>query len=152
MNRNLFALAHLNRNLFALAHLRRALWWLGNAALFVAVLEVCIRVEDRIKWNAPLTGLYSPALLTTADSVAWFNRPGAAFEKWHINRHGFRGPDLPLEKAPGVTRVAVLGSSETFGLYERPEMEYPAQLGRMLDEAHPKGFEVFNAGVAGMSL
>jgi lysophospholipase L1-like esterase len=67
-----------------------------------------------------------------------------------MNQHGFRGPEISERPGPGVTRVVVLGASETFGLYESRDMEFPAVLRRLL-ETEGK-FEVINAALPGMTV
>src|SRR5580704_16764560 len=64
-----------------------------------------------------------------------------------------RGPDIPLAKPPGTLRVVTAGASETFGLYESPDREFPRQLEDTL-RARLCGdpVEVLNAAIFGMSL
>ena len=127
--------------------------WIGLAVLFLVVLEVCARIDDHVRWDAPMWGHYSQALLTVSDERGIHSRANAQFEKWKLNAFEFRGRELASEEKPaGVTRVAVLGASETFGLYESPGHEYPAQMGRMLNGGHVGRYEVLNAGCAGMTL
>ncbi|MFW6107934.1 MAG: hypothetical protein ACOC70_01915, partial [bacterium] len=47
---------------------------------------------------------------------------------------------------------AVLGASETFGMYESPGKDFPAQMQAMLDEAEPGRYQVLNVGCAGMTF
>ena len=51
--------------------------------------------------------------------LGWRNRPGGEGEwGWchvKINNQGFRGPELPLEKAPGEFRILFLGDSLAYG-------------------------------------
>lgn len=80
----------------------------------------------------------------------WYRREGLSYLR--INRDGFRGPDYPLQKPPGVIRIAVLGDSyveamqvaenETFtAVIERDLADCPALKG--------KRFEAINFGVDG---
>jgi len=124
----------------------------GLVVLFVVTLEACARIDDCLSWGAPLWGHYSHSLLTTSDDLGPHSRFGARFEKWRVNSHGFRGPEITMEKPEGVTRIIVIGASETFGLYESPGMEFPAQMQQKLDLARPGRYQVLNAGCAGMSL
>jgi len=65
-----------------------------------------------------------------------------------INNHGFRGDDFDTNKPPGVTRIITLGSSSTFGYYDRNEETYPSYLEEALIERCGEGsIEVFNLGV-----
>ena len=126
--------------------------WAGLAVLFVVTLEVCARIDDRLTWDAPLWGHYSHKRLFTVDELGPHSKFGARFEKWRVNSHGFRGADITMVKPAGVVRVIVIGQSETFGLYERAGMEFPAQLQKKLDIAKPGRYQVLNAGCAGMTL
>ena len=125
--------------------------WLVAAVVFVAALEVCIRIEDRVRWGADLLGPYSHDLLSATDSIGRRNRPSTTFEKWTVNRYGFRGPEIDVAKPVGKTRVAVLGASETFGLYESAGMEFPTQMAELLNEAQPRGYQVVNTAIPGAS-
>lgn len=120
--------------------------------LFVVVLELCARVDDWLTWDAPFWGHYSHSMLRVVDELGPHSRPGARFEKWRVNSHGFRGPETTMEKPEGIIRIVVIGASETFGLYESPGMEFPAQMQQMLDVAEPGRYEILNAGCAGMTL
>ena len=72
----------------------------------------------------------------------------------HINRLGFRGPDFDLEKAPGTTRVVVVGASTTFDPCARSDAEtWPARLEHWLEQLAPgRSFHVVNAGVSGFPM
>ncbi len=122
------------------------------ALVFGSTLEVCARVEAWWRWDAPLWGPYSHDRLRATDDLGGSNRPGARFEKWAINRAGFRGPEVSLTKPAGVVRVGVAGASEVFGLYESPEKDLTAQLRERLAALAPGRFEVVNLAAAGMSL
>jgi hypothetical protein len=131
--------------------MRRGIAALGMAAIFVLTLELCARVDDWVRWDAPILGHYSQALLTVTDQHGRHSRPGARFQKWQINSHGFRGPEITLEKPAGVVRVVVAGASEAFGLHESPGMEFPAQLQTLLDSKAPGRYQVLNAACPGMT-
>jgi hypothetical protein len=135
-----------------LNHTRIIARWLCLSFVFVGVLEVCARIDDSIRWKAPLIGSYTQSMLWVHDTLGFRNRPGGRFEKWQLNSHGFRGPEVAIEKRPDVIRVGLVGASETFGLFESEGMEYPAQLQTRLDQLAPSRFEVVNFAVAGMGL
>jgi len=130
---------------------RKIFKFLFLGLIFVLVLELLSRVDDAIKWNADFTGNYSNDILTVSDSLGRHNRFGAQFEKWKINNYGFRGDDISIQKDQTVSRIIVVGASETFGLYETSGNEYSAQLQKLLDEYNPGSYEVLNAACAGMS-
>ncbi len=90
--------------------------------------------------------------------LPWGNAPGYQFPKLGIaiNALGFRGEELSRAKPRGVTRVACLGDSTTFGIWvEKPgdiraNPSYPSELER-LARADGLPVEVVNAGVLGQS-
>lgn len=66
-----------------------------------------------------------------------------------INSRGFRGGEFDETKKPGVTRIVTLGSSSTFGYYDRDNETYPYYLEQKLNKTlGPKGkAEVINLGI-----
>lgn len=69
---------------------------------------------------------------------------------YEINSLGFRGPEFPREKEPGVIRILAIGDSMTFGLDANIADGYVAQLESRLNAAAPdRRFEVINGGVSG---
>lgn len=69
-----------------------------------------------------------------------------------FNREGFRGPDLPLEKADDVVRVALIGDSMTLAIAVPEEDTLAAQLQRILAETRPdRHWEVMNMGASAAS-
>jgi len=126
-----------------------------NAAavfIFMGVLELCARVDDFIRWGAPLVGEYSERIIWNTDPSGPMNRPGSRYEKWEIDEYGFRAGKVSAEKASGTYRIIVMGASEMFGQYESTGMEMSAQLQGFLDEAEPGHYEVLNAARAGLNL
>ena len=69
----------------------------------------------------------------------------------HINRQGFRGADVALEKAPGTLRIIAVGASATFDVCAPDDAgAWPARLQQALSRLRPgERFEVINAGVPG---
>jgi lysophospholipase L1-like esterase len=68
-----------------------------------------------------------------------------------INRHGFRGPDLPLQDR-GAIRIVCLGDSSTFGMCVSEQMTWPRQLEGILREKHARSIDVINGGVIGFTV
>lgn len=137
----------------------RAAHWPGTGLRWLAILlvlgltaELTMRIGDALSWGAPLLGAYSEDHLMIRDSFPVRGRPNVRYEKWRMNNQGFRGPDIRPQTAPGVRRVVVLGSSETFGLFETEGSEYPARMQQLLDSAGPGRFEVINAALPGMGM
>src|SRR3989454_602413 len=81
------------------------------------------------------------ALVRNADYFGWV----------HVNREGFRGPDVLPDKSPGVVRIMVVGSSTTFDSFvTRDSAAWPARLQFWLKDLAPNHqFEVINVGVPG---
>ncbi len=123
----------------------------ASVALLAAVLVICEwalravvfdhpRVADRrVVWSVEHdaairhdTGLYR----FDAASL-WSPRPGAGLP-WtdgeRINPDGFRGPQLPIERTPGVIRIATMGGGATLGVGVRWEDTYSARLVQILGE------------------
>ena len=121
--------------------------------LFLLTLEMCARIEDAILYNAPFFYNYTfDSMLYTYDKYGKTGRPNGRFQKWQLNSFGFRGDEIELNKPQYVTRIVCVGASETFGYYETPRHEWPAQLSDILD-AYKKGcYEVINTALPGRRL
>lgn len=117
------------------------------AVLVAMTLEVSARVDDYLTEGAPLLKRYDNSILLTADSDGPKGNANARFGKWHMNSLGYRGP----EPQNGRTRIVTLGASETFGMYESADHEYPRLLEEKLNRA-TACCEVINAALAGQSL
>ncbi len=126
--------------------------WLAVVLVFLIAAEVFTRLDDKLTWGAPLLSPYNEEYLVRQDSVGFRGRPNFQYQKWRMNNLGFRGPDIAPSPAPGVTRIAVIGASETFGLYESEGHEYPARMQALLDSIAPGRYEVINVGLPGLSL
>lgn len=69
-----------------------------------------------------------------------------------VNAHGYRGPDAPLEKPSGETRIACVGGSTTFGTGLAEDDTYPRRLESRLRTRFPaRQTSVVNAGVPGFT-
>lgn len=138
-----------NIDLKKLLNLKRLITIAGAALAFLATVEVCARVDDYLRYDAPFTGRYSSDNLRSVKDGISVNVPLATFEKWHNNSCGFRGSEVSPAKAAGKTRVMCLGASESYGLFEGAGKEWPAQLQQLLP---PSEYEVINASVVGLTL
>lgn len=68
------------------------------------------------------------------------------------NRDGFRGPDRPEQKPPGVLRIALTGDSMIAALAVEEKHSLCARLEVLLETSHPSvDWEVLNFGVNGSS-
>jgi hypothetical protein len=121
----------------------------GWSVMFLVTLEVCARIDDAVSYGAPFIGPYDNETLYTYDHLGKTGKPGSRYLKWRLNSLGFRGPDLQR----GRFRIMCIGSSETFGLYESENGEWPRKLEHILTKrARRPAFEVVNASYPGLSL
>jgi lysophospholipase L1-like esterase len=121
-------------------------------AITLGVAELTARIEDRLRLGVPL--LSAPDRerdLVYHDALAIRGRPDGRYKQWRLNQFGFRNAAMSETPVDGCVRIMTLGASETFGLYEPPGMEYPAQLERTLDRSGAC-HEVVNAAIVGLSL
>ena len=118
-------------------------------AIFALVGEMCARFDDFIAYGAPLWGSYNTERLYERDQIGQRGRPGARYKKWQLNSLGYRGP----EPRSGTIRIVCFGSSETFGLYEADDEEFPRQLERDLNARLGKdNFQVVNVAYPGETV
>lgn len=138
--------------------MRAVLRVVGLTLVFCLVLEATCRIEDWIRYGTPpFTAIRTEDDLLVRDAAGEHGRANAQFQKWILNNLGMRGPDAPIQKPAGVLRVVTAGASETFGLYESPDEEFPRQLEDTLRRsittiACDTAVEVLNAAIFGMSL
>ena len=131
------------------------------AVVFGLVFELTCRVEDLIRYGTPMFSPFtSQSDLIVRDANGARGRPNARFQKWVLNAVGTRGPEIERRKPAGTLRVVTAGASETFGLYESSDREYPRQLEDSLRASVAssscrdifRSVEVVNAALPGMSL
>ena len=111
--------------------IKRASRWVSVLLVALVTMEVCARIDDWYVYDAPLLGDYSIDNLYYRDELGRWGKPNARFEKWRLNDVGLRGADF----SPDSFRIAIVGSSETFGLYESEDREYPRLLEQQLRKA-----------------
>ncbi|MBL8860381.1 MAG: hypothetical protein JNK02_00070 [Planctomycetes bacterium] len=122
-----------------------------SAALFAGVLASCelaLRaarfehprgVDRRIVWSEERdVALRAGDGLYRFDPVClWSPRPGAEIP-WtdgaRVNPDGFRGPQLELNRRPGVLRIATMGGAAVLGVGVRWEDTFSARLALQLAE------------------
>jgi lysophospholipase L1-like esterase len=124
------------------------------AIVFAVALEATCRIDDAIRFGTPFwSPVESEDELLVRDATGEHGRPYARYKKWVINNVGMRGPNVDVVKPAGTLRVVTAGASETFGLYESPDHEFPRQLEDTL-RAHmcDRPVEVLNAAIFGMTL
>jgi hypothetical protein len=112
--------------------------------------EIVSRVDDYFRFGIPIWHTPNSDRDLKLENHGWTRgRANGRYRHYQLNSFGFRSPEMTRTPRADCTRVMVLGSSETFGYYESPGKEYPAQLG---DSLRGRGcYEVVNAGLAGMT-
>ena len=131
---------------------------LVHLLVFVVVLELTTRIDERLRFGTPLMSrVLSSEDLREFRAGTVQGRPNARYQKWGLNALGLRGPATSREPRPGVTRIVTVGASETFGMAETEGREYPRQLEDSLNLAaerlsSTRRFEVLNASLPGMSI
>jgi hypothetical protein len=119
------------------------------ATLALVTLELSARVDDYRTIGANPFDSYDFTQLMARDKAGPTGRPNGRFVKWRMNSLGFRGPEL----RQGTLRVVCFGTSETFGMFEPADAEYPRLLENQLDSRDGRrGIEVVNVGLPAVSL
>lgn len=120
----------------------------------LAALEIGLRMAGFGPGDARVQYISHPDLFSVLapDQDAWAGEddPSTGRTRYpvHVNAHGQRGPDYPLEKPAGEFRVIVLGDSMTYGLGVRDEETFPALLEERCSASGRDDVRVVNAGVA----
>ncbi len=137
-----------------------ALAWIAGLLPLAAVgAELATRFDDWSRYGTPLASHATDVGdLIVRDSLGLHARPNGVFKYFRIDSLGFRGPDRSRGALAAQPVVVTTGASETFGLYEEADHEWPRRLevhlaslvsdsSRWRDTAI-----VLNAAFAGMSL
>jgi lysophospholipase L1-like esterase len=119
------------------------------AAIILGGIEVSVRLATgRPKgtfagWFPEVRGLYPRnARILMPGPVPWVVE---------TNRWGFRGPDIAVEKSPGVSRIAMIGDSVTDGFCVDNDATFPAMVGQTLARKGVRA-EVINTASGGASI
>lgn len=127
-------------------------YWAGIAIIIFASAELASRVDDWLRDG--VSPLISPNfdrdLFETTEDGERRGKPLGRYKHWHLNSMGIRGPEIALQPSANRTRVLLIGSSETFGMYESPGMDFAAQLRSIL--ASPREYDVINTALPGMTV
>jgi lysophospholipase L1-like esterase len=150
--------------------MRRAVIGVGGPILITLVLnEVLVRLlvplhtpEDYRRYSIQyLPSLFSRYVIEPVDRLVEVDREKAKGRRgsaaktpdraYFINELGFRGPNVPLSKPEGTTRILVLGGSAVFdvNVYDEGPVrthDWPHQMERLLHEMGHPGVEIINAG------
>lgn len=115
----------------------------------IVLLESLTRIADYVTYGAPIFQNYNEGSLFMRDAIGRRGRPYARYLGWQLNSLGFRGPEVEKDKI----HIICIGASETFGLYEAPDQEYPRQFERILNQAVGSDvFQVINVAYPGETL
>jgi hypothetical protein len=128
-------------------------WLVPLILIVVLCLEFSVRFDDWARFGTPLSsGNARMGDLLVADANGIQGRPGAAYRQYAIDADGYRAPLTARRDTAGAAVVMALGASETFGLYESADMDWPRQLERQLATTCASAPIVLNGAFAGMSL
>jgi hypothetical protein len=129
-------------------YLRRLVHAVGFACTLLVGAEIAARIDDYLHQGiSPLASQDRERALVTAEPWGFHGRPEGEYRKWVLDRHGFRRTNVPFPSIASRPQLLILGASETFGLYESPGKEYPAQLAQRRHD-----YQVHNAAMAGITL
>ncbi len=128
--------------------MRVAIYGLIYGLLSLTTLEVAARVDDFFRERAPLLRPYSINNLFQSSQLGKEGVPNAKFAKWQMNSLGYRGP----EPISGRANIIVFGASESFGLYESANNEYPRIIEKTLNETLNNRFNVINIAMPGIRI
>jgi len=112
---------------------KKALFSLVVLLLGLSVVEVAVR----IRFGHPLPERLPLVMVRAHRTRGWEMVPNTDHYTYEyrvaVNSLGLRGPELPPEKAPGETRILVLGDSMVYGQGVADAGTVPVQLERALD-------------------
>ncbi|HEX5358059.1 MAG TPA: SGNH/GDSL hydrolase family protein [Aquabacterium sp.] len=129
--------------------MKRILSCLFYGALGLATMEMAARIDDAINEDAPLWKPYTISSVFQPSPFGREGKPNARFGKWTMNEWGYRGPSPQA----GRINVVTFGASETFGIYESPDHEYPRVLETRLNEAAgAQRYNVINLAIPGVRI
>jgi lysophospholipase L1-like esterase len=126
-----------------------------TAFLCLGLSEVLLRIFAQV-----------PTKIVHTASKETFNRILGAFEPGqnvyeeshpklgyhvYINALGYRGPEIRIQKKPGVARIVCIGDSLTYGQFVSEDGIFSAHLQRLFI-SHEIPVEVINAGVPGTTI
>lgn len=120
---------------------------LGVGSSALAILAV-VGAEMVARWWTPDYLVGTRGLHVFSDTYGWSPRGGTSVvvdgKRVSFNSGGYRGRELSLPRAPGQTRVIVLGDSIAFGLDVSDEETFSSLL-----DARDNGIEAGNLAVQG---
>ena len=123
--------------------IKRSLLILAAIPVVVVLLEIGIRLAvpqplDDVLFNDIYTETYSPSLNANVGSLSPGMTRSKSGQKFRINLDGNRDYEYPIKKKDGVKRIAIVGSSVSFGYDLALEETFGKQLEVMLRRDSPK--------------
>jgi hypothetical protein len=135
----------------------RAFAYLLAATAFALVLGEALIRATNVDWRYAKRLLYYQTVdlrthvAVPAGDLRYRLRPGVVDYgpyRVEVNSLGYRSPERPAAKPPGIFRIVVVGGSNVYGVSVDNDRTWPAQLEKRLnlDAADAGRFEVWNAG------
>lgn len=122
-------------------------------AIALAGLELGLRIYCAVKPNADVEFFRYANLMKASNPdlhVGFMHQPNTKLRLMgvdvEINSRGFRDVEHPQQKAPGTTRLALLGDSVTFGWGVPYGQRYSELIAQRWNEASPNKFELICTG------
>ena len=133
---------------------KRLLFGLATLFVFLSALEGGARIFGPGIMPAD-PGMETGNGLPADSLTGWRVVPGTQQdfgvpEPTHINQHGLRAPEFPLEKTANEQRILLLGDSTVYGVLVRDEDSFGGLLEQLLKPTNP-AIRVMNAGCPGYS-
>jgi lysophospholipase L1-like esterase len=141
---------------------RRIVYALSTFLLLMGFLEIAARIfgpgimpEDRSMDAEHGQGVPGVGDLLGDSATGWRARGGThrdygVPQPTHVNSRGLRHAEIPIEKAPGMTRILLLGDSSVYGVRVTDEQSFGGRLEKKLRTRNTE-IEVLNGGVPGFS-
>jgi hypothetical protein len=128
---------------------------LGSTCAVVAAIEGLARIVVW-NWSREPNAVRRPFARFDPE-LGWSKPPGAKGvlrrseyrALLEINSHGNRGPEIPVAKPPGMTRILLLGDSFTEGYTVEEAATVRARVERGLTTSLARPVQVINGGTAG---
>lgn len=130
--------------------LKYGLLMVAGTVTGLILAEIAVRMV--IPWQrlAVVSNLYRVSPDREVGYTLQPNFDGHAFGvPFTTNRFGYRGPDRPSERGPGVVRVALIGDSHAFGVGVDYDRTMGQRLAAYLAEAIGKPVETLNFALSG---
>ncbi len=134
---------------------RTVLVGVTTAIAMLVGAEAAVRLDDWSRYGTPLSSHATDVGdLRTHDEDGEHARANGRFRHFRIDSLGFRGPDRSRAELADALLIVASGASETFGLYEPADEEWPRRVESRLAAHHVAAATpiVLNAAFAGMTM